>query len=36
MGNQIYWYILIAGMFVMLGIGVYAILMDETGDRDEE
>jgi hypothetical protein len=36
MANQIYWYILIAGLFLMLGIGIYAILMDETSDRDEE
>jgi hypothetical protein len=35
MADQIYWYILIAGLFVMLGIGVYAILMDESGDREE-
>jgi hypothetical protein len=34
--DQIYYYILIAGLFLMLGIGIYAILMDETSDRDEE
>ena len=36
MADQIYWYILVAGLFVMLGIGIYAILMDETSDRDKE